>query len=418
MAKDLKYIRKRKRKYGTAFLIEIPYKDEEGTQKRFTDTVKVIDYGDEKTALIAAQRIRNEALNDIQSGKLKRSFPTVKSLYRQKWELMPLSINTHEKQDAIYNSAILPLESKYIDEVTVSDIQLSVNQYAQDHSQDAVSRLMTVWRQIFKCALILGYDVPDRTEAVIVPKSKIVTQHRDVRMNTEDFLTVLEALKESGRYNDRAIYYMLLIMYYTGCRPAEALALTADDISDMYIRINKAVGSTKDQKRQIVPTKTESSVRRLPIASELIPVLNDLKNWSKHKYLLAFESGELADIDEVSDTINKIAKKKHVRFNAYMLRHLMSSELLHKGDSVIARDLLGHTSFSMTLDYARSTDQQILEAVAGRSLAENQPKNKSRQLPPVTTNRIYQIFRFCAVIRFCAYLKAFPETPGKSPQSD
>ena len=418
MAKDLKYIRKRKRKYGTAFLIEIPYKDEEGTQKRFTATVKVLDYGDEKTALIAAQRLRNDALNDIQSGKLKRSFPTIKSLYRQKWELMPLSINTHEKQDAIYNSAIRPLESKYIDEVTVSDIQLSVNQYAEDHSQDAVSRLMTVWRQIFKCALILGYDVPDRTEAVIVPKSKIVTQHRDVRMNTEDFLTVLDALKESGRYNDRAIYYMLLIMYYTGCRPAEALALTADDISDMYIRINKAVGSTKDKKRQIVPTKTESSIRRLPIASELIPVLNDLKNWSKHKYLLSFESGELADIDDVSDTINKIAKKKHVQFNAYMLRHLMSSELLHKGDSVIARDLLGHTSFSMTLDYARSTDQQILEAVAGRSLAENQPKNKNHQSPPVTVMRTYQILRFCAVVRFCAVLKAFLEESEKHPQSD
>lgn len=418
MAKDLKYIRKRKRKYGTAFLIEIPYKDEEGNQKRFTDTVKVLDYGDEKTALIAAQRIRNEALSDIQSGKLKRSFPTIKSLYRQKWELMPLSINTHEKQDAIYNLAILPLENKYIDEVTVSDIQLSVNQYAETHSQDAVSRLMTVWRQIFKCALILGYDIPDRTEAVIVPKSKIVTQHRDVRMNLDDFVIVLNELKNSGKYNDRAIYYMLLIMYYTGCRPAEALALTADDISDMYIRVNKAVGSTSNRKRQIVPTKTESSVRRLPIASELTPVLTDLMNWSKHKYLLSFESGELADIDEVSDIINKIAKKKHVHFNAYMLRHLMSSELLHRGDSVIARDLLGHTSFSMTLDYARSTDQQILDAVAGRSLAETQPKNKSHQSPPVATNRIYQILRFCAVMRFIAYLKALPETTEKCPQSD
>lgn len=377
-----------------------------------------MDYGDEKSALIAAQRIRNEALSDIQSGKLKRSFPTIKSLYRQKWELMPLSINTHEKQDAIYNSAILPLENKYIDEITVSDIQLSVNQYAQDHSQDAVSRLMTVWRQIFKCALILGYDIPDRTEAVIMPKSKIVTKHRDVRMNIDDFVTVLDELKKSSKYNDRAIYYMLMIMYYTGCRPAEALALTADDISDMYIRINKAVGSTTDRKRMIVPTKTESSVRRLPIASELNPILNDLKNWSKHNYLLSFESGELADIDEVSDIINKIAKKKHVHFNAYMLRHLMSSELLHRGDSVIARDLLGHTSFSMTLDYARSTDQQILDAVAGRSLAENQPKNKSRQLPPVTTKRIYQILRLCAMMRFIAYLKAFPELTEKCPQSD
>jgi hypothetical protein len=96
----------------------------------------------------------------------------------------------------------------------------------------------------------------------------------------------------------------------------------------------------------------------------------------------------------------------------------MSSELLHKGDSVIARDLLGHTSFSMTLDYARSTDQQILEAVAGRSLAESQPKNKSHKSPPVTMIRIYQIFKLCAVMRFCAYLKAFPEITEIPTQSD
>lgn len=408
MAKDTKYIRKRKRKYGISYLIEIPYRAEDGAQKRFTATVKAIDYGDEKTALIAAKRIRNEALNDIQSGRLKRSFPTIKSLYHQKWELMPLSINTHEKQDAIYAVAIKPLENKYIDEITVSDIQLSVNQYAETHSQDAVSRLMTVWRQIFKCALILGYDVPDRTKAVIMPKSKIVTQHRDVRMNIEDFQIVLEELKH-GSYNSMVIYYMLMIMYYTGCRPAEALALTADDISDMYIRINKAVGSTKDKKRQIVPTKTESSVRRLPIAAELIPVLDELKKWSKHKYLLSFEDGSLADIDEISNSIHLIAKKKKIHFNAYMLRHLMSSELLHKGDSVIARDLLGHTSFSMTLDYARSTDQQILEAVSGRTLAENQPKNKNHQLPPVTIQKIYQIMRLCAIMRFLAVYKAFSE---------
>lgn len=102
MAKDMKYIRKRKRKYGFAFLIDIPFTDENGVVKHFTETVKLPDFPNEKSALLAAQKIRNDALIEIQSGRLKRSLPTVSSLYKRKWDLLPMSINTHEKQDAIY----------------------------------------------------------------------------------------------------------------------------------------------------------------------------------------------------------------------------------------------------------------------------------------------------------------------------
>ena len=70
---------------------------------------------------------------------------------------------------------------------------------------------------------------------------------------------------------------------------------------------------------------------------------------------------------------------------ADMLRHLMSTELLHKGNSVIARDLLGHTFFSMTLDYARSTDKQLYEAIKDRKLLPtNLPTFTYHYLPPIT----------------------------------
>lgn len=38
--KDLKYIRKRSRKYGTAYLIDIPYNIDTGELKHWTRTVK------------------------------------------------------------------------------------------------------------------------------------------------------------------------------------------------------------------------------------------------------------------------------------------------------------------------------------------------------------------------------------------
>ena len=48
------------------------------------------------------------------------------------------------------------------------------------------------------------------------------------------------------------IYYMLWIMYYSGCRTAEALALSAGDYDreGHILRINKSVGSTGSETRQ------------------------------------------------------------------------------------------------------------------------------------------------------------------------
>lgn len=415
--KDTKYIRKRTRSYGTAFLVEIPYLDDNGSQTRFTQTVRVIDFdGSEKLALRYAQQIRNEALTDIQSGKLRASVPSVKAIYERKWDLLPLSINTREKQDAVFKKALAKYEKRSLRDITVADIQESLNIYAETHSADAVKRLLTIWRQIYRCALMLGYDLPDRTDAVVLPKSKIVTKRRPVEMDPDAFQAILDGLLTySGRetYNNRGIWFMLQIMYYTGCRPAEALALTADDIAGGFIHISKAVGSTTTEKRQIVPPKTASSERAIPIVPDLSPILDDLIRWSRHRYLLADESGDLRDIDEISNTIHLVARKHNVQFNAYMLRHLMSTELLHKGDSVVARDLLGHTSFSMTLDYARSTPQQLLSAVSDIR-AESQPKNRCLEQPPEATKKAYQILRITACMRFIAYLKGLHES-GQYP---
>ena len=412
--KDMRYIRRRLRKSGVVYLIEIPYTNLDGTKSRFTETISVNGFESENQALTYAFKVRNQALTEIQSGRMRTRFPSVKALYAAKYNLLPLSIETKRKQDGIYKVVFQDIENTTIDRITIADIQTTLNIYAMDHSHDAVSRLLTIWRQLYKAAYILGYDTPDLTRSVVLPRSKKVTKKRTVEVSLDDFRAVLDVLRASDTYLNTGIYYMLIVMYYTGCRPAEVLALTRDDISNDSIYICKAVGSTTKEKCQIVPTKTESSVRHVPIAPALKPEIEKLLQWSKYDYLFADESGNLRDIDNVSNTIRLYARKAGVKFNAYMLRHLMSTELLHKGDSVTARDLLGHTSFSMTLDYARSTDAQLYAAVADRSLsAEKQPKNARQKPPQITICRQYAIMRFCLAVRFLGLFKAISEKDGK-----
>lgn len=411
--KDTRYLRRRLRKSGVVYLVEIPYTNLDGTKARFTETIRVSDFDTEKQAVTYALQVRNQALTDIQSGKLRTRFPTIKALYAAKYDLLPLSVETRRKQDGIYRSVLTDIENTTLDKVTIADIQTSLNDYAESHSNDAVSRLMTVWRQLYKAAFILGYDLPDITRSVVLPRSKRVTKKKPVDVSLDDFRAVLAALKASDTYLNTGLYYMLIVMYFTGCRPAEVLALTRDDIGTDSIYICKAVGSTTKQRKQIVPPKTASSTRYVPIAPALRPFLDELLAWSKYVYLFADENGNLRDIDNVSNTIRLAAKRAGVRFNAYMLRHLMSTDLLHAGNSVIARDLLGHTSFSMTLDYARSTDAQLFAAIADRQLAENQPKNIRHTTPQSAIYRQYLITRLCLVIRFLSLFKAVSEESGK-----
>lgn len=411
MAKDLKYIRKRKRTYGYAFLVDIPFEDETGEKKHFTKTVKIEDYGSETAALIVAQRLRNDALADIRSGKLRTKFPTVRSLYERKFVLMPLAVSTRDKQDSIFLSSAVNLLDKQIDRVTVADIQTCINVYAENHSDDSVHRLVSIWRQIFKVCQILEYNVADKTTAIVIPKSKRVSERKDVSLSDGEFQKVLDGVlaynnRNGESYQSRCIWYMLLIMYYTGCRPAEVLALHRNDIHENYIDIKRQIGSTSKEYQKEVPTKTLESARRVPIADDLRPILDSLVNWSQNDLLLAKRNGKPQNISRISGVISNVSKKVGVNFFSYKLRHQMSTDLMHRGDSVVARDLLGHTSFAMTLDYARSTDAQLFDAIKDRKLAEFQPKTKSILPLSMDVNKYYAIMRFKAVLSVIPYIKA------------
>lgn len=412
--KDKKYIRIRKRKYGLALLVDIPFVDDSGTTQHYSRTIKVIDFPSEKAAWSAARKIRDDALHDIESGKLRKKIPTVKTIYEQRWLVLPLSLKSRERADNIYRHSIRQYENTPLSDISVAQIQKTLNDRAEKYPANSVQRVLTLWRSLYKTAAVLGYDIQDKTNGVVLPKSKVVHPPRNVQISSADFFRFCDALlmynaAEDIQHNNIAIWYALQIMYYTGCRTAEAFALTRSDIFDDHISINKSVGSTQTKKKQIIPTKTKTSVRNIPIVQDLKPVLESLLQWAGSEQLLLDEHGELFEINYVSNLIHLVSKKSGIHFTAYMLRHKMSTDLLHAGNSVVARDLLGHSSFGMTLDYARSTQEQILSALT----AERQPKSNRHRMPQETIQRQYQIFRFVAVLRIVCIIKGFSQRSVK-----
>lgn len=133
---------------------------------------------------------------------------------------------------------------------------------------------------------------------------------------------------------------------------------------------NKAVGSSITEELSIIPTKTRQSVRVVPIHPELRPILDQLLKEQHTSPLLKSISGGLLNMAYLSKMILATSKKAGIDFNAYMLRHGMATDLINQGESPrTVQDILGHANFSMSVEYARSSEEDREKAIDKRKLS-------------------------------------------------
>lgn len=364
-----------KRVNGLTLRIDIRYGPKKN-RKSFTKSIKVSDYPDKKSAYVAARMIRDKARLDIASENASIGVcPTVDRFFEMHLETAGIALKTQERHRSIYNNSIIEFKDVPLNKITSADIQKSLVKYAADHSQNAVKRVITLWRQLFQTASMYGYEISDKTLALKPVKARKVIVPKSTQTDYDTFVTFSDALLKYNMKDDKPckhsqdIWYMLWIMYYTGCRTAEALALSASDYDKKchILHINKSIGSTVSETRQIVPTKTIGSVRDIPCVPELDNLMSLLIEYSSTSPLLTFDDGKPYEIDYISNYIHLVSIKTGIKFNAYMLRHLFSSSLFQSGaSSAVIRDLMGHTSSTMSLEYANTSENDLLDALKNK----------------------------------------------------
>lgn len=405
-----KYIRFRKGKKANSYQIDIPYSYGSETL-HFVQTLNTADFEyDDNATLLAAKIIRDKKLQEISAKKFIQKTPSVRWFYEKSWEFIPRSVKTRERHDSKFRQGIEPYADIPLNKVTVADIQKCINDYSESHSQGETDRLLSIWRDIYKCANILEYDIQNATDAVIKPKSKVVIQRKSQSVTNDDIESMMIHLleynpEEKDRWQNLATYYILNIMYYTGCRPAEILPLLRSDIHDGYISITKSLGSTSKSKNVIVPTKTDGSTRNVPISSELKPILSEALKWSDREEIFSKPDGSHYSIDAFSGFIRRVAIRRGIDFHAYMLRHKLSTDLVRNQNTRLAKDIMGHSSAGMTLSYARTTAEEMRQAVEGRTFAEKMPKNNITVHHHTDYMHLYGIRKFLLSIDLIIYTK-------------
>ncbi|MBQ9761202.1 MAG: site-specific integrase [Clostridia bacterium] len=176
---------------------------------------------------------------------------------------------------------------------------------------------------------------------------------------------------------NRSIAMYLRMLYITGCRRGEGLALTWEDLDfkKHTVRINKSVTTkTREGAFKVTTTKNQSSVRTVSLPDFFIKELTDYKKeqkdatdvWCEQSFV--FGGARPLPPSTVDHTFNVAIKKANIKqIRIHDLRHSCASLLISKNISVVGVSRhLGHKNIEQTLNtYAHlMPDDQIKIKIA------------------------------------------------------
>lgn len=368
MARKYEYIEERK----SSFRVHIPYRDDDGNKLFYSKSFAFKKYGTKQKALEYAVKDRNAKRIEIQNKTIiKEKHYTLDQMFQKTLDVYQATINTQDKYKAIYNKYLKSYIGGEMDfaKIKYDQIQKCLNNMTTQATNDTIGRAKTIWERMYRVAIINKYVAIDETIYIKAPKSEMVSIKKPMETSFEEMKEAINKIGELS-INDRDKFLVqsaLIVMYYTGMRNAEVCALNKKYIyfDKKQIFICESVGSTSKEAIAIKTTKTQSSIRLVPMAEELIPVLEQLiLQANNNDYLFIRDNGKAMTGERMSDICRQAT---HGSFRPYQLRHQFSTDmLLGNTDIRTIQELMGHTSSTMTVSYARSNDNAKMLAIENR----------------------------------------------------
>ena len=256
-----------------------------------------------------------------------------------------------------FNLRILPFFKDYkLDEITSNDI-LDWQNYilTYNFSNNYNSSLYYILCSFFEyCYIFYNFD-----KTII---TKVGNFRKKYEESKKDFYNLKE-FKRFIKFVDNYIYKQFFnLMFFTGTRPGEAMALKFSDLQGDYIFINKTM--SEHGNREIDSPKTNSSIRKIKIDIFLKNDLLRLKKYYEKVYNKSdFDYFIFGGIKPLAPTtINryklKACHKANLRpITLHQFRHSHATLLLHNG--IIINEIsrrLGHSNPSITLNIYTHTD--------------------------------------------------------------
>lgn len=262
-----------------------------------------------------------------------------------------------KKNRAIRNTIMPNIMNKKISKVNELEVRkfrdyISSLNYSSRHK----NFLLNLYKSIFNHSKIYFKNTNDPTYVLETFKRSFNEKLSDKNKDSK-----IWSLDEFNKFIDNVhrqqFKVLYTVLYFTGMRLGEALALTWNDFNDDYIDINKSV--TKDTNKgsyEIKDTKNVFSVRKIRLGKNLVDYL--LRYKESEKGVCGFRDdwfifGRLSPlsrstITRVKDRAVLKANVKNIRIHDF--RHSHASNLIAQGVNIVAvSKRLGHSDVNITL---------------------------------------------------------------------
>ena len=260
-------------------------------------------------------------------------------------------------------------------DIKAANIQGYYNTLLNSNTANTTNEVNKLLNMFFKYCVKTDILVKNPLLAVELPKvqQKTVT---NTALTDSDIEKLIKACKEDTKY------FPYVFDCFTGLRSGELRALTYKDIdlSNNMINVNKSVKHlTIDGKYQAIvsDTKTAASIRRVPILTEIRPMLIEHINRIRKAHnvisingdflLFPSSTGSYPDPSAFLKTFRNLCGKLGIErgCTVHSLRHTFCTILARRGVSLLdASRLMGHADINITAKiYSHVTDNDKKNAV-------------------------------------------------------
>ena len=291
---------------------------------------------------------------------------TIKDLYPEFLEYLQIKnkVTTIDLINSRFKNYILPyFENKKLDEINENEyIKFQIYLLKLNRSPSFYVQTQAMMNNFFDF-LKFKYNIEN-----IPKKVGFIKNQYDYTSNQHKQIWTKKEFKKFIKKVDNPTYHALFnLLFYTGVRKGEALALKVSDFNNNYISINRTITKNRyNGNRQMLLPKSKKSIRKIRIdfflKMELKHLIKHYKqvynNFSNDFFLFGGDKPiSTTTLERKKNRYCKLAKVKQIRIHDF--RHSHATMLFRKKvDIKTIKERLGHADISTTLDTYVHTDEK------------------------------------------------------------
>lgn len=285
--------------------------------------------------------------------------------------LKQISRSTYDRDLATYHKHFADFGKKDIKTVEAIDIVNFIEEQVAKHELTAkgFARLKGVTYGILKHARRCGHthiaqhDISEELEITDRSLRKIIREDRDEVFNEEETNQIISYIRSNPDMSNLAI----LLMFVTGMRIGELVAIKTEDIEDFEIKVRRTETCHRDTENghrvwevKEYP-KTQSGVRSVIVPQDYQWVLKRLRMLNPWGEYLLERKGVRYHTDWIRRRLELVCQKLDITHKTpHKIRKTYGTILLDNGcDRRLITDLMGHADVSTTENYYHRNRKSI-----------------------------------------------------------